>query len=112
MDGVESETLSILEKRPLVVHSFRRSSLRRRIAEYLYEISPSPSYPSEIAYHVKSNPTNVIVALRGMEPRYRTEESILHLNIVEICKNDGNLTLYRLTDFGKKIVSTLKEKKI
>ena len=108
---MESKTLSILEKRPLVIHSFRRSNLRRRIAEYLYEISPSPSYPSEIAYHVKSNPTNVIGALRGMEPRYRTEKSLLHLNIVEIYKNDGNLTLYRLTDFGKKIVSTLKEKK-
>lgn len=109
---MKDETYSILEKRPLVVHSFRRSSLRRKIAEYLYEISPSPSYPSEIAYHIKSNPTNVIGALRGMEPRYKKEESLLHLNIVEIYKNDGNLTLYRLTDFGKKIVSTLREKKI
>jgi len=109
---LKDETYSILEKRPLVVHSFRRSSLRRKIAEYLYEISPSPSYPSEIAYHIKSNPTNVIGALRGMEPRYKKEESLLHLNIVEIYKNDGNLTLYRLTDFGKKIVSTLREKKI
>ena len=109
---MKDETYSILEKRPLVVHSFRRSSLRRKIAEYLYEISPSPSYPSEIAYHIKSNPTNVIGALRGMEPRYKKEESLLHLNIVEIYKNDGNLTLYRLTDFGKKIVSTLRERKI
>ncbi|HEX17392.1 MAG TPA: hypothetical protein ENG60_03150 [Thermoplasmatales archaeon] len=100
----------ILEKRPLIVHSFRRSSLRKKVAEYLYDISPSPSYPSEIAYHVKSNPTNVIGALRGMEPRYRKEESLLHLNIVEVCKSDGNLTLYRLTDFGKKIISSLKEK--
>ncbi|HEC87242.1 MAG TPA: hypothetical protein ENI49_05180 [Thermoplasmatales archaeon] len=101
---------SIEEKRPLIVHAFRRSNLRKKIAEYLYEISPSPSYPSEIAYHVKSTPTNVLGALRGMEPRYRTEESLIHLSLVESYENGQNMKLYRLTDLGKEIISQLKSR--
>ncbi|HID25384.1 MAG TPA: hypothetical protein EYP23_02835 [Thermoplasmata archaeon] len=99
---------SIEERRPVIVHAFRRSSLRKRIAEYLYEISPSSSYPSEIAYHVKSTPTNVLGALRGMEPRYRREESLLNLSIVEAYMDGRRMRLYKLTDFGKEIVSSLK----
>jgi len=41
------------DKRPLIVRALRRSSVRKKIAEYLFEISPSGSYTSEIAYSVK-----------------------------------------------------------
>ena len=47
-------------KRPLVTRSLRRSNVRKKIAEYLFEISPSGSYTSDIAYNVKTTPTNVI----------------------------------------------------
>ncbi|HVP99909.1 MAG TPA: archaellum operon transcriptional activator EarA family protein, partial [Candidatus Thermoplasmatota archaeon] len=52
--------------KPLVIRSLRRSSVRKKIAEYLFDISPSGSYTSEIAYNIKTTPTNVIGAIRGM----------------------------------------------
>ena len=70
--------------RPLIMRSLRRSNVRKKIAEYLYEISPSGSYTSDIAYNVKTTPTNVIGALRGMSTRYKDDESLLKLNIVEL----------------------------
>jgi len=99
--------------KPLVIRSLRRSSIRKKIADYLFEISPSGSYTSEIAYSVKTTPTNVIGAIRGMSTRYRDDESLLTLNIVE--QIDGgkhkDIKLYRLTDFGKEIVENLRENK-
>ena len=41
--------------KPLVIRSLRRSNVRKKIAEYLFDISPSGSYTSEIAYNVKTN---------------------------------------------------------
>ncbi len=95
--------------RPLVVRSLRRSNVRKKIAEYLFDISPSGSYTSEIAYHVKTTPTNVIGALRGMDSRYRPEESLLQLNIVEQIHSGttSDIKLYRLTNFGKDIVESI-----
>ena len=52
--------------RPLVIRSLRRSNVRKKIADYLFEISPSGSYTSDIAYNIKTTPTNVIGAIRGM----------------------------------------------
>lgn len=98
-------------KRPLVVRSLRRSNIRKKIAEYLFDISPSYSYTSEIAYHVKTTPTNVIGAIRGMDSRYRQDESLMSLDIVEM-KNEGkDIKLYGLTPFGKEIVETMKQEK-
>jgi RNase adaptor protein for sRNA GlmZ degradation len=54
-----------------------------KIAEYLFDISPSGSYTSEIAYNCKTTPTNVIGAIRGMGTRYKVEESLIGLNMVE-----------------------------
>jgi predicted transcriptional regulator with HTH domain len=96
------------DNRPLIVRSLRRSSIRKRIAEYLFDISPSGSYTSDIAYHVKTTPTNVIGAIRGMESRYRQEESLISLNIVEQTSGGKDIKLYKLTDFGKEIVETMK----
>jgi uncharacterized protein len=99
------------DNRPLIVRSLRRSSIRKRIAEYLFDISPSGSYTSDIAYHVKTTPTNVIGAIRGMESRYRQEESLISLNIVEQTSGGKDIKLYKLTDFGKEIVESMKNNK-
>ena len=110
-DGMQSSEIykiSPAERRPFVVRSLRRSNIRKKIAEYLFEISPSSSYTSEIAYHVKTTPTNVIGAIRGMESRYKQDESLISLNIVEEMSGGKNIKLYRLTNFGKEIVETFK----
>ena len=96
--------------KPLVIRSLRRSSVRKKIADYLFDISPSGSYTSEIAYNVKTTPTNVIGAIRGMNSRYRDDESLISLNIVEQM-NSGkhkDIKLYKLTEFGKEIIESLR----
>jgi predicted transcriptional regulator with HTH domain len=93
------------------MRSLRRSSVRKKIADYLFEISPSGSYTSDIAYNVKTTPTNVLGALRGMNTRYRDEESLLSLNIVEIIESGKNVKIYRLTDFGKEILQQMNERR-
>ena len=97
--------------RPLIMRSLRRSSVRKKIAEYLFEISPSGSYTSDIAYNVKTTPTNVIGALRGMNTRYRDDESLLSLNIVEQVDGGKNVKIYKLTDFGKGMLQSMKERR-
>jgi hypothetical protein len=98
-------------KRPLVIRALRRSSIRKKIAEYLFEISPSSSYTSEIAYNVKTTPTNVIGALRGMDSRYKFEESLLALDIVEEKHGGKNIKLYGLTSFGKEVIKNMIERR-
>jgi len=100
---------SITIQRPLVVRALRRSKVRKKIVEYLFDISPSSSYTSDIAYHVKTTPTNVIGALRGMGTRYKQEESLMNLNIIEQLENKDDIKLYRITDFGKEIMDSIKD---
>ena len=107
MQGI-SESGSSPDLRPLVVRALRRSNVRKKIAEYLFDISPSCSYTSEIAYNVKTTPTNVIGAIRGMQSRYREDESLLSLNIVEIKSDRKDMKLYGLTPFGKEMVESIK----
>jgi len=95
-------------KRPLVVRALRRSNVRKKIAEYLFEISPSCSYTSEIAYNVKTTPTNVIGAIRGMGTRYREQESLINLDIVEEKSGGKNIKLYGLTPFGEEVIKSLR----
>jgi len=95
--------------RPLVIRSLRRSSIRKKIAEYLFEISPSGSYTSEIAYNVKTTPTNVLGAIRGMGDRYKVDESLIGLNIVEKIESNSNVKIYKLTKFGKEIIDSIKK---
>lgn len=97
--------------RPLVIRSLRRSNVRKKIADYLFEISPSGSYTSDIAYNIKTTPTNVIGAIRGMNSRYKDDESLISLNIVEQVDSSKNVKIYRLTDFGKEIIQSMKERK-
>jgi len=106
----ESEEVSIEVKRPLVMRALRRSAVRKKIAEYLFDISPSCSYTSEIAYHVKTTPSNVIGAIRGMGDRYRQDESLLNLEIVEEKHGGKNIRLYGLTTFGKEMIGSLKNR--
>jgi predicted transcriptional regulator with HTH domain len=98
-------------KIPLALRSLRRSSIRKKIAEYLFEISPSCSYTSEIAYNIKTTPSNVIGAIRGMESRYREDESLLSLKIVEMRSGGKNIKLYGLTPFGREILESMKDRK-
>ena len=97
--------------RPIVARSLRRSNVRKRIAEYLFEINPSGSYSSDIAYNVKTTPTNVIGAMRGMSSRYREDESLIGLKLVELVDASKNLKIYKLTDFGKEVIGTMNKRK-
>ena len=110
---MQSENINAFSRdnrRPLVIRSLRRSNIRKKIADYLFEICPNGSYTSEIAYNIKTTPTNVIGAIRGMGSRYKAEESLIALEVVEQVKNNSNIKLYKLTDFGKEIVESLKIK--
>jgi predicted transcriptional regulator with HTH domain len=86
----------------------RRSNIRKKIAEYLFEISPVGSYNSEIADNVKTAPINVIGAIQGMRSRYKKEESLIALEMVEQVISGNNVKLYKLTDFGREIISNLR----
>ncbi|MCJ7698298.1 MAG: putative transcriptional regulator [Thermoplasmata archaeon] len=108
----EKEVASTLElKRPIAIRSLRRSNVRKKIAEYLFEISPNYSYTAEIAYHVRTTPSNVIGAIRGMEERYKEDESLLNLDIVQEKSCGNNVRLYGITDFGKEMIKTVKDRR-
>lgn len=96
--------------RPLVVRSLRRSNIRKKIADYLFDISPSGSYTSEIAYNIKTTPTNVLGAIRGMGKRYKEEESLISLELVKQITSGKEVKIYKLTDFGKEIIGSLRIK--
>jgi hypothetical protein len=110
VDGMlENDNLKHTYKinRPLVMRALRRSNIRKKIVEYLFKISPSSSYTSEIAYSINTTPTNVIGAIRGMQSRYKKEESLIDLNIVEECIAGNNIKLYRITNFGTEIIKNI-----
>jgi predicted transcriptional regulator with HTH domain len=108
----EEEVASTLElKRPIAVRALRRSNVRKKIAEYLFDISPNYSYTAEIAYHVRTTPSNVIGAIRGMEERYKEDQSLLNLDIVEEKSCGNNVRLYGITDFGKEMIKNVKDRR-
>ncbi len=114
VDGMQREANiepSLEIKKPLAIRALRRSNVRKRIAEYLFDISPSYSYTSDIAYHVRTTPSNVIGAMRGMQTRYKEEESLLNLNIVEEKSCGKNIRLYGITDFGKEMLKTIRDRR-
>lgn len=114
MDDMQIEKNSVLSPdiiRPLVMRTLRRSNIQKKVAEYLLEISPSYSYTSEIAYNVKATPTNVIGAIRGMSTRYKNDESLINLNVVEAERGRNNIKLYRLTTFGKEVIESIHKRK-
>ncbi len=99
-------------KRPLVIRALRRSNIRRKVAEYLFDISPSYSYTSEIAYNVGATSSNVIGALRGMNSRYKKDESLIGLNVVEEKSSSRNIRLYGITPFGKEMIESVKNSRL
>jgi hypothetical protein len=113
MHDEENTVISPDMLKPLVIRSLRRSSVRKKIADYLFDISPSGSYTSEIAYNIKTTPTNVIGAIRGMNARYRDDESLISLSLVEQVAGGKHqdIKLYRLTEFGKEIILSLRDSK-
>ena len=111
MNSETNENLSKDLHRPLVVRSLRRSNIRKKIAEYLFEISPSCSYTSEIAYNIQTTPTNVIGAMRGMGNRYKEDESLIGLGLVEERKSGKNIKLYAITSQGKEVVENLERRR-
>jgi predicted transcriptional regulator with HTH domain len=111
MQEAEKSEITSDIKIPLAMRSLRRSNVRKKIAEYLFEISPSYSYTSEIAYNINTTPSNVLGALRGMESRYKEDESLIGLDIVEIKKSGKDIKLYGITSFGKEIIENLKNKR-
>jgi len=97
-------------KRPIAIRALRRSNVRKKIADFLFDISPSCSYTSDIAYNIKTTPTNVIGAMRGMGSRYKEEESLIGLNMVEEKSCGKNIRLYSLTNFGKDVIEELRKR--
>ena len=104
----EKEIPSDLQ-RPLVIRALRRSTVRKKIIQYLYNIRPNGSYAAEIAYQVHTTPSNVSGAIKGMPSRYRNAESLIKLHLVEQLNVNDHMKIYRLTDFGKEILETIDE---
>jgi predicted transcriptional regulator with HTH domain len=46
-----------------------------------------------------------------MQSRYREEESLLSLNIVEMKNSGKDIKLYGLTSFGREIMESIRERK-
>ncbi|MCK5636098.1 MAG: hypothetical protein KAH91_01660, partial [Thermoplasmatales archaeon] len=65
---------------------------------------------SEIAYNVKTTPTNVIGAIRGMDSRYKEEGSLISLDLIEEKSGGRNIRLYSLTPFGKEMIENLRDR--
>jgi len=96
--------------RGLITRSLHRSNVRKKIAKYLFDISPNSTYTSDIVYHTHTTPISVIDVIHGLDSRYRKNESLISLNIVEPV-NSNDMRLYKITDFGKKILESMKEKR-
>jgi predicted transcriptional regulator with HTH domain len=106
----KTETLPDI-KMPLALRSLRRSNIRKKIAEYLFEISPSCSYTSEIAYNVNTTPSNVIGAIRGMDSRYKEDESLIGLDLIELKRSGKDIKLYGITPFGKEVIESIRRRR-
>jgi len=81
------------------VFSLRKSRMRRKVLEYLISIHPAQSYPSEIARKIRISSTDVCGALNGVPNRFREENSLVSLGLVERTEeNDGRR--YGVTERG------------
>ena len=78
-----------------------------KVAQYLFDISPHSSYTSEIAQQTNLAPVSVTGSLHG-DSQYRKEASLIHLNLVEKY-NTNNMRLYRMTEFGKEVMKSMKK---
>ena len=108
MQDRDGDVTTINMKMPIIMRSLRRSNIRKRIAEYLFDLTPSGSYTADIAYRLKTTSTNVHGAIHGMGDKYRNDDSLIGLNIVEQVNLRNDIKFYRLTDFGKEIMKSIK----
>jgi len=75
---------------------------------YLISIYPSTSYASEIARKTRLRVTDVCGALNGLSDRFKKENSLVDLNLVEKTEKD-NYVFYRATEQGHKTLSIIRE---
>lgn len=76
---------------------------------YLISIYPSRSYASEIARKTRLRVTDVCGALNGLSDRFKKENSLVDLNLVEKTTQD-NYIFYRATELGSKTLSNIKDR--
>jgi uncharacterized protein len=94
----------------LAMISLRKSTIRRKIVEYLFDIHPHYSYISDIASNVRTQRIYVIDSISPKGPKsskYSDIYSLLALGLVEELIYGKNQKLYRITDFGKDIVKKM-----
>lgn len=84
-----------------VIFSLRKSKVRRTVLSYLVDIPPKHSYPSEIARETGSRINEVCGALNGSSSRYKKENSLVKLELVEKDERE-DIGIYAATDAGKK----------
>ncbi len=80
-----------------VLKALRRSRVKREVLKYLCPIYPHSAYPALIAYAVDASYENVLGALRGLNGRYKPEDSLCGLGLVEEIPV-GGAKLYRVKD--------------
>jgi predicted transcriptional regulator with HTH domain len=78
------------------------------VLEYLVSIHPKKSYPSEIARKINLRSTDVCGALNGVSHRFKKENSLVNLNLVEKSE-EKDVFLYSTTKLGCKIWKLLNE---
>lgn len=93
-----------------VIRSLKRSRVRTEIIMYLYKIYPVASYPSEISRHTNIDATNIIGGLKGMGSRYESNNSLVGMELVEMI-NHNDVSYYKLSDKGKKLIDEIASKK-
>ncbi|ACB40253.1 archaellum operon transcriptional activator EarA family protein [Pyrobaculum neutrophilum] len=77
--------------------ALRRSRVKRDVLKYLCSIYPESAYPALIADAVGASYENVLGALRGLGGRYKAEDSLCGLGLVEEVPV-GRVKLYRVRD--------------
>jgi predicted transcriptional regulator with HTH domain len=93
---------------PVAIFALRKSKIRREVLGYLISIYPSRSYASEIARKSQLRVTDVCGALNGLSDRFKKENSLVDLNLVEKTERD-NYVFYRATELGVKTLNIIKE---
>lgn len=91
-----------------LIFALKKSSARRTVLTYLINIYPGNSYPSEIARKTCLRINEVCGALNGSPNRYKKENSLVNLGLVEKVEGE-NLSLYVATDAGKKAWELFRE---
>jgi len=91
-----------------VIILLRKSKTRQMVLEYLVSIHPEKSYPLEIARKINLRSTDVCGALNGVSHRFKKENGLVNLNLVEKIEEKG-VFLYGATKLGCKIWKLMNE---